>query len=294
MRNTIISVFCLIFAAATTATCQSFTVEYLDGAVDLMTTKGWSGLSLGDSVGADANIRISKGGMVELFNATLRISIVKEGTYLISAILKAGKSSGQKGLGASLAQKLHLLTAGWQGAGEVGGIRGAQAGNSGDLEYVDEYTMTWDTVSGLFASGKYTEAIPLLVRAKTDASGLDEQADFGYLLAVAYYNSGETAQAYRAISTLSVDPRHFYYPDYVILKAQVLLDGFAYQDALSILTPFIASRPQPSFVQIALLLSAQCSRGLGDEKGAQDALAKGYLIDPKSETATLIGNMQKQ
>jgi predicted Zn-dependent protease len=95
------------------------------------------------------------------------------------------------------------------------------------------------------------------------------------------------------MAKITVTPGASYYPDFVILKAQVLVDSLAYQDAISLLNPFIASKPNTAYAQIAYLLPAQSSRGLGDEKSAKDALSRGYALDPTSETAALMATLQK-
>jgi tetratricopeptide (TPR) repeat protein len=292
MKKTTLLTIVLLVSAAALAFCQSLTVDYLDGTVELKSARGWSALSIGDQVGADATVRLAKGSTLELSNATQRLSIVKEGTYVLSTLIKAGPASGGRGLGATLAQKLHNLTTEHQATGTVGGARGAAVGAPEDIEYVDESTMTRDSVNQMFAAGKYEDAIPVLQKAITDATSSEEETEFYYMLAVAYYSTGKPARAYSVISKITVTPSANFYPDYVILKAQVLVDSLAYQDALTLLTPFIASKPKTAYAQIAYLLSAQSSRGLGDEASAKSALSKGYALDPSSDTAVQIAKLQ--
>jgi tetratricopeptide (TPR) repeat protein len=292
MKKIIPLVSIFLLSAAALALAQNLSVDFLDGTVELKTASTWRPLSIGDQIGSDATIRLAKGSILELSNSSQRISIVKEGTYVLSTLIKPS-SAGDKGLGATLAQKIRNLTTEKQGAGTVGGARGAQMGSPEDIQYVDESTMTRDSVNQMFAAGKYEDAIPVLQKAVTESSSRDEETEFYYMLAQAYYNTGKPAKAYSVIAKITVTPSASYYPDFIILKAQVLVDSLAYQDAISLLTPFIASKPKTPYAQIAYLLSAQSSRGLGDEKSAKDALSKGYALDPASETAALIATLQK-
>jgi tetratricopeptide (TPR) repeat protein len=293
MKKTTLFTFILFLGVAALAFSQALTIDYLDGTVELKTARGWSGLSIGDQVAADATIRIARGGVIELSTGTQRLSIVKEGTYVLSTLIKASDTAATRGLGAQIAQKLRSLTTEQQATGTTGGVRAGEVGTRETMEYVDEYTEYRDKVRKYFASGDYAGAIPTLQSAVAESIGSDEQAEFSYQLAVAYYETARTAQAYRVISKISPSTSTDYYPDFIILKAQVLVDSLAYQDALSVLTPFLASKPGTGYAQLAYLLTAQASRGMGDEKAAKDALAKGFALDPASETAAQIAKLQR-
>ena len=58
----------IVFTVAVTVGvfAQAFSVSYLDGVAELKTAKGWKALSIGDQVAADASVRISQDGSLEL------------------------------------------------------------------------------------------------------------------------------------------------------------------------------------------------------------------------------------
>jgi tetratricopeptide (TPR) repeat protein len=280
------------FAAATWTFGQALTIDYFDGMVELKTTKGWSPLSIGDQVASNASIRVSQSGSVELSLGKQRITILKDGTYAVSDLLKAGQKGSKSGLGIALTQKLHSLTTDKASGTAAGGVRGAQQDNE-NLVWVDESEETRQKATQLFESGNYADAIPLLDKAISDATSAEERQELNYLLASAYYGTGETARAYRAVSKANPAADVEYYPDLMLLKAQIFLDSAAYKDGISVVDALLAAKPSPSYTQAAYLLSAQCSRGLGDEKGAKSALNTGYAIDPQSDMAKLISDMLK-
>jgi tetratricopeptide (TPR) repeat protein len=276
-----------ILVAAAAAFAQSLTVEYLDGTIELKTSKGWSALSIGDQVAVNGSIRVSQGGSVEFSLGKMRLSILKDGTYDISQLTKASEAGGDQGLGAAIAQKLRSLSQGRQGGSTTGGARGAEQ-DRGNILWADDSETSGQQISDLLSNGRYAEAIPVINKAVSEETGFAQKQEYHYYLASAYFALGESARAYRAISQTAPDAAAGYYPNYVLLKASILLDGGAYTDALALLGVFLGSNPQTSYAQTAYLISALCSRGLGDQKTAKDALTKGLALDPNSDAAKTI------
>ncbi len=109
---------------------------------------------------------------------------------------------------------------------------------------------------------------------------------------MAYYGAEKTALAYRTISKVSLDASSTYYADFMILKAEIFLDSFSFKESQAVVSSFLATKPDVKYAQIAYLISGQCSRGLGDDAGAKTAFAAGYKLDPQSETAKTISEIQ--
>ncbi len=286
-------VLALSCAAAAFTFGQAFSVDYLDGAVELKTAKGWDSLSIGDEISAGATVRVSQNGTLQLSRGAKRLSILADGVYTLSDIQKAGEKGGGMGLGTSISQKIRSLTRQKEKSTAAGGVRGEQKGTD-DLQWAEESDETRAKAKKLLAEGKYKDTVPALIEAIRIASSAEDKQELQYLLASAYYGLGENARAYRALSQSAPDATAGYYPDFIILKAEVLLDSFAFKEGLAMLGGFISSKPEKEYAQIAYFLSARCSRGLGDEKAAKEALTAGYALDPKSETAKLISEMQNK
>jgi outer membrane PBP1 activator LpoA protein len=128
-----------------------------------------------------------------------------------------------------------------------------------------------------------------------DDSQEDQQKqDLQYLLASAYYGEGESARAYRTLLAMTDDPQSTYYPDSLILKAQIYVDNRSYSDGLTVLKPLLSGSSQAQYAQVGYLLAAMCYKGLGDNGSAKSALSSGYALDPQSDTAKQISKMQSE
>ena len=180
----LVSALVLVFAAS--AFAQSYSVTYSDGVVELKTTTGWTALSIGDSVPANASVRVSQTGSLELTRAKAKITILKDGTYDVAALASASQKSGAGGIGADISQKLQSLTSGKQKTGTVGGVRAAEQGQQ-SVTWAEESDEVRSEVAALLAEKKYQDAVKTLDNAINDASSPEDEQEFTYLLGVAYY-----------------------------------------------------------------------------------------------------------
>ncbi len=282
-----------LFAAVVVlgVSAQAFTVTYLDGTVELQTAKGWATVQIGDKVAANATVRISDTGSLELTRGGAKITILKDGTFAVAS-LAAGSASGGSGVGSSIAQKLQTLVTEKPKSSTAGGVRGAQQG-AGDVTWVDENDETRAQVQALLDKKAWKDAMALLQDSIKNASSDADVAEFSYLLGVAYYGAGQEAKAYRTLAKVSADPAAAWYARYVILKAQVLVDTQNYNDALGVLTPFISTYPTGEATQVAYLLSGISQKGLGNKAAAKSAFDSGYQLDASTDTAKLIDQQRK-
>jgi tetratricopeptide (TPR) repeat protein len=272
---------------------QAYSVSYVDGVAELRTAKGWTALSIGDQVSSDASVRISQSGSLELQKGKARITLLKDGTYDMASLSKATDKAGAGGIGTAISQKLQSLTTEKAKGGTVGGVRGAEQGGGGDVTWVDENDETRTQAQSLIDQKKFKEAVALLNQAINDARGDADKEELTYLIGTAYYDQGQTARAYRALSTISPQPDASWYARYVILKSQVLVDTMNYRDALGLLSPFITAYPTGEATQVAYLLTYYCQKGLGDQASARGALDAGFKLDPGTDAAKMIDQQRK-
>ena len=283
-----------IFAAivAVGAFAQAFTASYLDGTVELQTAKGWKTISIGDQVPADATIRISQSGSLELLRAKTKITLLKDGVYSMAGLVSAAGTNASAGVGSTIAQKLQTLVTEEPKASAAGGVRGAVQGSE-SVTWVDESDETRTRVQDMLDKSQYKEAVSLLNESIKEAGTDADAGELTYLLGVAYYGAGQTAKAYRALAKVTPQTDASWYARYVILKSQVLVDTQNYRDALAILEPFISAYPTGEAAQVAWLLSGISHKGLGDKAAARASLDAGFQLDPASETASLIDKQRK-
>ncbi|MCX7039774.1 MAG: hypothetical protein NT005_11665 [Spirochaetes bacterium] len=298
MRKRILFTLAISLLLAGAAFAQSFSVDYVDGTVELKIPKDkagkeWRALSIGDMVAAEASIRVAAGSSIELSRGKARVTILKMGTYALTDLSRASEKTAGTGIGSTISQKLTALTTDKQRTSSaVGGVRGAEQGSStGSVMWVEENEETRRRVTELLAEGEYREAAKVVAAAIPDASSDSEKEELSYMLAAAYYGSGETARAYRSLAKLAPPEDAEYYPKFLLLKAQILVDSLSFSDALALLKPFIASNPGGETAQVAYVLLSSSQKGLGDEKAGLSALNTGYAIDPSTETAKLISKL---
>jgi hypothetical protein len=281
---------------ATGVFAQAFSVDYLDGTVELKIPKDtagrlWKALVIGDSVATDASLRLGPSSSVELTRGRTRITILKPGIYMVADLSKAKEKASVAAIGPALTQKLTALTTEKAPTSSaVGGTRGTEQGTStGSVMWIEENDEVRTKVAEYMAGGKYKDAVAELTKAIPDAATDQEEAELQYLLAAAYYGDGETLRAYRTVTKLPTDTEAAYYPRDVLLKAQILVDSLDFGEALALLKPVIAAGQTGETAQMAYLLAGVSQKGMGDLASAKASFNAGYAIDPSTATATLIG-----
>jgi tetratricopeptide (TPR) repeat protein len=292
MTKTLTLAVSLTFVLAVAAFAQSYSVSYSDGTVEMKTANGWAPLAIGDAVPADASVRVSQSGSLELARGKSRITILKDGTYDIASLTLASEKSGSEGVGANISQKLQSLTSEKPKSTTAGGVRAAEQGQE-SVTWAEESDNVRSEVTSLLAQKKYTEALERLADAIKDSSSPADEQEFTYLTGVAYYGAGQTVKAYRALEKVSADPSVEWYPNYILLKAQVLVDSADFSGALDVLHPFLNGNSSGESAQIAYLLAYYCQKGLGNTAEAKAALETGYQLDPTTDTAKLIDQQRR-
>jgi len=267
-------------------------VNYLDGTVELKSAKGWAAVAIGDSVAADATLRISQGGSVELQRGKTKITLLKDGTYDMAVLIKSAEKTTTANVGNAVTQKLQALVTEKPKSTTAGGVRGAEQG-SGSVSWVDESEDIRATVQALLDKQKYADAITELKDAISNTAETIEIQEYNYLLGVAYYGSGQTLKAYKTLQLVTPTQDLAWYARYVVLKAQVLVDTGSYADAISFLAPFIQTFPTGEATQVAYLLTGISQKGLGNQAAATTAWDAGYKLDPATDTAKLIDQQRK-
>jgi tetratricopeptide (TPR) repeat protein len=156
------------------------------------------------------------------------------------------------------------------------------------VTWIDENDETRSRVQALLDKHLYSDAVSLLNDSIRDAASDEDTGELAYMLGVAYYGQGQTARSFRALAKVTPRADAPWYARHVILKGQLLVDTQNYDDALALLTPFIADYPAGEATQVAYLLSGLSQKGLGNAAAAQAALDAGFKLDPSSDTAKLI------
>ena len=217
---------------------QEVQVSFQDGQTQIKVGTAWKAINIGDRLAADATVKLDKGASLELQIINATITINQAGTYMLKDILAARKQADTNGVAKSLKSTFTAMI----GAAPVKNqstVAGARASNKSD-----EDKMTWvssdtdsiiDSGKSLLQAGKIQEAQDKFNEAMLEAT--DEEIPqiqylIGYNLAVA----GDIRGASKQWNGLVPDSDASWAADFVLLKARLLEESFAWTDAITLLT----------------------------------------------------------
>jgi tetratricopeptide (TPR) repeat protein len=228
--------FVLSFFAISTFSMAApvLSVSYVDGTAYVQSNSQWKTLSIGDPVPADARIRLDAGASVQLKGIGADIYLAQKGIYFIRDLLAARQKLRTAGIGRVLIERMDsLLTGPAHNQSAVAGVRGADESKSSDPDWV---TSTQDNIQegeNCIQSGEYDKAIEKLTQALDEATE-EELPPVHVHLAYAYFLSGDSRDAARQLAGLK--PAGSWAGDYILLRAMLYLDTFAFTQEIQWLT----------------------------------------------------------
>jgi tetratricopeptide (TPR) repeat protein len=284
-------VLILFLSLSAALTSQEILVEYVEGVVDLRSGSEWQEVFIGDTIPADATLRIGATGMVELRGADKTYLLAQPGTFQLASIIAASNRHEQVGAGALARQRLRAFSTNDTASDAVvAGVRASEA--------VDRNAVTWaggasvpeliETGIAELVDGNYEDAYYSFFDA-WEFAGSDELPMAQFYLGYAAYLTGYTGEALGLLRSPEPDPTTEYYDDHLLTLGQVLIDGFAYEDAAELLAGYLEHDDiASSDRQTAHLLAGLAYDGLGEATEATAHLQQAAEIDPDSEIAALV------
>ena len=269
---------------------QEFTVDYVDGYLDVNDGGSWYELFIGDPVAATDTVRLGQGSYAELSDGVITIKLTRPGTYRISELSSSARRTESSGIGSLVLGRVGRLT-GQQGQQEQttqGGVRASEAVNQNQPtwaggESVDELIQNG---LGLLNQGEFQDAYWVFQEAYDYALDDDE-----YKKSLFYYGYGaaligNTGEAFDLLEEVGPDPDTDYFADHVIVLGQLLLESFAYEDAVDYLALLNDNQGEdPGARQSALLLTGLAYDGMGNTTMARRYLERSRDVLPGSEGA---------
>jgi tetratricopeptide (TPR) repeat protein len=275
--------FCVLSTLAHAA--PSFTASYVDGSAAQRTGASWQELSIGDSVSLDAIIRLEDGATVQLKGMGTDISLTQQGAYAMRDLLAARQKIGSPGVGRVLSSTLaRLLKGPANNQRTAAGARGDNVSGSDDSGWVE--TAAQDDIQHArdsIQAGRYDEAIDTLTRTLGEATA-EEIPEIRFYLAYSYSARGDTPTAIRQLAGAKAVSGASWANDYVLLQGKLLLDTFAFSQAVQWLTQ--PGNDLSDDVQCAPLyyfLLGLGFRGAGDEQNATRSLQRVAILAGESD-----------
>ncbi len=273
----------LMFILILPAFGVEYTIDYLDGYLDIKDGGEWYELVIGEVVSDNDTIRLDKDSVVELATRGSKLTLTKPGVYIIADLLKASGERRSVGLASVIGSKIkNILEEPKQTQTAVMGVRGAKSDD--DLEW-----MSGDTAELLksgkefIGEGEYADAVGVLEEAY-DFADADEEGEVLFFLSFANALMGELRVAIESLDMTEPDPSTDFFADMVLLKGQLLTETFAYQEAADWLTAYSADlADDDASSQMSLLLQGISYKGRGENGSAKQALEKAVGLGAASD-----------
>jgi hypothetical protein len=269
MKRVLIALFALALGAGLWSSTQSgYTLTSIVGRAEAYLDFSWKPLALGDRLIEESRLRLSPRSAIELSSGAAVIRIAKSGQYSVKelaglAAKNASLASSPSAPSASLFSPKRETT--------LMGQRGASLADRLDFDGADpEVVDAARSVQALIDAKDYAAATQAALGA---TARLGDMPELSYLEAQTRYLGGDGVRALDVLRGIDDGVRDtVVYADYVALYSTLLYDFLSYEEALSILSPYIALRGADDSAQGPYLLSALCHIQLGDLAKARDEL----------------------
>ena len=291
LRVVLPSVLAFFALTAVQLAAQEASVDYMEGTASQRIAASWSALSVGDTIPLDGSVKLEEHSLVQLKAGGATITLSQPGTYAIRKLLAARASLPAAGTAQALAFAFWRVVRGSkERLDEAGGIR-AEKMPPGEGDVAPTGASTPEDVTEQSSiekgkwqinSGEYQDAIDSLLEA-VEKSSPGETSEARYYLATAYSLSGDTRRALGALSGAAPSGTEEWAPDFILLRAKLLVDTFAFADAAALLTkagPMLARDEERAPTYFFLLALAY--RGTGDI--ARQSLCLDKVIALAAET----------
>ena len=279
-------VFCVLMALPLFS--QDYSVDFVDGILEKSEGGNWIMVDVGESISQNATIRVGENSIVELSVSGERLTISNPGTYRISDLNSTFQQrESQTGMWSFLKHSVKGMIHG-QSKQETSvlGARASEAAKEEVFEWMDEDEEILKQAQSLLKEEKYTEAINLLEEA-IDFVADERLVDFKYHIGYAYSVLGESGQALKILTEVSLDSLNPLFEEWVFLTGELLVRSFSYNQALSLFEPYIAAYPEGFNIQPVLFLAGICSGELGNTAVQKNYWKRAVDVDPVSDWGKL-------
>lgn len=293
MKGILGAAFVLMLIGAAWVGAADLSVGYLEGKVEVQRDSSWIPLSIGDSVAPNETIRLDEGAYVELEGEGSSISLTQAGSYDLARLLQEERLIGHANAGKVISD--HLTTLFGNPAPRSSPAFGVRSERPPIPE--DPFGPGGD-LSGSTGSGSPSTEPEKSAAAATGAENVPEKLDQAsaplppeaqahLYFALAYAESGDLRGAMEELSRAHPAAQDAWYPDYVLLKGRLLMQGFAFDEASAWLQSneklLAADAKRAPLYYLILGLSRE---GAGDRAKAALFLKRAAELAPGSDIET--------
>ena len=281
--------FLIIVCVAAGIYAADISVDYIDGILDLKENGRWYEIYAGDCLENDSVVKLDNDSYAELSYGSSVIKLTRPGTYQIAELIQsrndvaaAGRVSLFTGKFKTFVQEDHMKT-----QSTVGGVRAAEAETvSIDWMSSESTELIADGLKALSVNN-YDDAELYFQDALDFAADSFEEREALYYLGWLSAMKGDYSEALVNLDRIDAEDDLEFYTDYYILKSQILIESFAYEEAFNFLNGynFNAGASDKGSKQELYFMIAVAGNNSGNKAEARNALNALLRIDADSDIA---------
>ena len=288
MKKTITLVL-LIVLLASPIFALDIIADYVDGYLDVKEGNEWYEVYIGDSLAENAVVKLDVDSYAELSYGNETIKLSRPGVYELNKLLDSRQEVASSGSSTLFSGKFRTLLKddNTKTQSTVGGVRAAEA-ETVSIDWMSSETADLIRDGKLaLESGDMDGAYELFTEAYDFSADYYEESEALYFLGLTSAMQGDYADALINLDMAEVEGDSEYYTDFYLLKGQLLIESFAYDEAYSFLSEYdtSAGKRTPAKLQDLYFLIAVSGNNSGNRSAALSAINKLVSIDPNSETA---------
>ncbi len=271
-------------------------VGFVDGVLEVSDGGVWYELFIGDAVDDGDQIRLADDSYAELSSGSNTVKLSRAGTYEVADLIETTGRTASAGLGGMVLGRIGRLS------GTTDEPTETVAGGARASEAVNQNTPTW--AGGEAIDDLIEEGVEYLNQGDfMDAYYVFEEAydyaitDDEYSIAAFYYGYsssliGEPVQAFELLEEIGPDPETTFFASHTIALGQLLVESFAYDEAIDYLGLLADDITYDSAdIQSAELLMGIAYDGMGMVGLAREYLGRASRTLPGTPAATAASSL---
>ena len=273
------------------ARAQEISVEFIEGILESSDAGDWIEAQIGDTLGPDARIRVGQASFVELHIADAEINestitLSQPGIFALQELIAASKRMNSLGLSTGIAGRLHAkMIAPSEAGSTVMGVRGA--GQAPEVAQLNEEELEFVNIAkDLLSESEYDDALTVFEEV-LDLVTEEGEGQILYYIALTYTQMGKPIEALEALNEIEAGSDAAFASELIVLRGRLLLQSFAFAEALQCLDPSAISETDQQALQTIYNLRALSFVGLNQPDQAKEALYMALEIDAASEAGKI-------
>ena len=281
-----------IIVIAVTAYAQELEISYFDGDVEITLSGEWVEPEMGEVISGGQQIKLGSDSYAEILSSGSTIKLLKEGVYSVSDLIESADNQDTWELGKIGGINFkNIINKGAYNSSAVMGVRGAKQ-ETESIEWIDS-SIDYEEEGKIKLDDGDIEGALKLFEEGIELSENDP-APLYYYSALCYSLQGKNGKSLKNLDMVENPENYDFYPDFVILKGNILLEGLEYTDADSILKKYINKDSSSEKAQIVYLLLSYSSNGMNKKEEAKMYLNKVIEINSSNDASKIAGDLLKK